>query len=80
MKDTNMINMQFKQKNMNFLWNKLKGNKKLKVNSNINAEEFGCHFQNLTKDNEPFNVGQLRIQTIVNERYSNLSKNSFMPF
>ena len=62
------------------LWNKLKVNKKLKVNSKLNVEEFESHFRNLTTDNKPLNEDQLRIQTAVVERSSNLSRISYMPF
>ena len=79
MKDTNIINMQFKHKNMNMLWSKIKVNKKINVNSNINAEEFGCHFRTLTTDDKPLNEDQLRIQTKVVERLSNLSRKSYVP-
>ena len=74
MKETNMINTQFRNKNLNYLWNKLKINKKKKVCSNLMAEEFGTHFKNLNSDNIPLNEEQLRIQRIVSERASNLLK------
>ena len=53
MKDTNLINAQFKERNMKIIWNKLKINKKFKVNSNLNAEDTESHFSALDKDIEP---------------------------
>ena len=80
MKDTNLINVQFKNRNMNIIWNKLKMNKKLKVNSNLNADDFESHFSALTKDTEPLSADQLRIQSAVKERSSYLTRMKYLPF
>ena len=80
MKDTNLINAQFKERNMSIIWNKLKMNKKFKVNSDLNAEEFESHFSALSKDIEPLNAEQLRIQRSVEERSSYLTRMKHLPY
>ena len=56
MKDTNRINTEFKNKNLNIIWNKLKIHKKLKVNSNLKAEDFKIYFNVLMQDVVPLNA------------------------
>ena len=53
MKDTNLVNSQFKSKNLNVIWIKLKLHKKSKVNSTLNAYDFENHFNLLMKDEIP---------------------------
>ena len=62
---------------MNIIWNKLKMNKKLKVNSNLNADDFESHFSALTKDIEPLSA---EIQSAVKERSSYLTRMKYLPF
>ena len=57
--------MQFRNRNMTIIWNKLKMHKKLKLNSNLKADDFETHFSSLMKDDEPHSVEQLKIQTTV---------------
>ena len=68
MKVTNLINSQFKSKNLNVIWNKLKLHKKSNVNSTLNAYNFENHFNLLMKDEIPLNPDQLKIKTDVNDR------------
>ena len=68
MKDTNIINSQFKNKNMKIVWNKLKINKKLKVKSNLNADDFKCHFDSINMEGSPLTMEQINIQKAVEER------------
>ena len=79
MKDTDLINAQFKCRNMNIIWNKLKTNKKLKVNTNLNADDFESHFSDLTKDSEPLSADQVKIQTAVVDRSSYLTRIKNVP-
>ena len=80
MKDTNLINAQFKEINMKIIWNKLKMNKKFKVNSNLNADDFESHFSALTKDTESYSTEQLRIRRSVEERSAYLTRMKHLPY
>ena len=73
MKDTNLINSEFKNRNLGILWNKLKSNKRFKVNSKLTADDFESHFSSLSRDSEPLSEEQLRIQSVVKERSSFLT-------
>ena len=79
MRDTNLINSEFKNKNLNVMWNKLKLHKKSKVNSTLNAYDFENHFNLLMKDEIPLNPDQLKIKTEVHERSLSLSRKSHIP-
>merc|ERR1711891_65886 len=79
MKDTNLINSEFKSKNLNVIWNKLKLHKKSKVNSTLNAYDFENHFNLLMKDEIPLNPDQLQIKTEVQERSLLLSRKYHSP-
>ena len=68
MRDTNLINSEFKNKNLNVMWNKLKLHKKSKVNSTLKTFDFENHFNLLTKDEIPLNPDQLKIKAEVHER------------
>ena len=68
MKDTNQINREFKNRNLNIIWNKLKMHNKLKVNMNLKADDFENHFNLLKKDDALLNADQVKIQTDVQER------------
>ena len=80
MKETNIINGQFKNRNMNVLWNKLKANKKLKVKSNLKAVDFETHFSSLTSDHKPLSVDQEGIQKVVMGRSIYLARANIKPF
>ena len=79
-KETNIINTQFRNRNLNTLWNKLKVNKKLKVRSKLNAEDFQTHFSSLTSDNKCLSVDQEGIQNAVKERALFLARSDSKPF
>ena len=74
MKDTNIINTEFKNRNMNIIWNKLKLNKEFKVNSRLNTHDIDSYFSALAMDNESLSEEHMRIQSVVTERSSFLTK------
>ena len=63
MNETNISNMQFMNRNLNIIWNKLKVNKKLKVTSMLNAHDFENHYSALMKDDKSLSGDQVKIQT-----------------
>ena len=79
MKDTNLNNSEFKSKNLNFIWNKLKLQKKSKADSTLNACNFENHFNVLMKVEIPLNPDQLKIKTEVHERSLLLSRKYHIP-
>ena len=74
MKDKNQINTEFINKNLNMIWNMLKIHKKMKVKSNLKAENVENHFNVLIQDIVPLNADQVKIQSDIQERASHLSK------
>merc|ERR1712215_13917 len=80
MKDTNLINFQFKTKRFNVIWNELKLHKKSKVNFTLNVYDFENHFNLLMKDEIPLNPDQLKIKNEVHKRSLVLSRKYHLPF
>ena len=65
---------------MNIILNKLKLNKKFKVNSRLNTHDFESHFSALAKDNESLSEEHMRIQSVVTERSLFLTSKKVLPF
>ena len=80
MRDTNQINTEFRNRNLNIIWNKLKIHKKFKVNSMLKVTDFENHFSSLMKDNVPLNQDQQRIEAEVMEKSSLLTGSKYSPF
>ena len=74
-RNSDIINFQIKNKNMKAVWNKLKMNKKCKVKSRVEADEFAAHYSGIMSDDGVLNVEQLGISKFVQDKADQLKQN-----
>ena len=71
-RNSDIINFEFKNKNMKAVWNKLKVNKSNKVKSRLEADDFAAHYSGIMSDDGVLNDEQLGICKFVHDKADQL--------
>ena len=77
-RNSDIINFEFKNKNMKAVWNKLKVNKSNKVKSRLEADDFAAHYSGIMSDDGVLNDEQLGICKFVHDKADQLKQNTYL--